>query len=369
MTKDRTSMPRWRRPALMAALIATILVAIRLGRAGDEPKQADPPAAGEPEPISVQYPDLETDAAFAGTWELISGGRETIPPKVERPTETTVAPFLVTAASRSDLQKVGDRIVVEETILDHGPNKGRSVWNWHQPGDRPVMMTSWTSYVEWGPSRTAAKPWPIIEMYRGSSRRRPPVEAIYELKGDKLSLAFPTYGGKLPADFRGGDVEVWKRVAPPVAKLEPDSVLNGRWRLASIVFHAAGTFGAVAHASLPAHLIGTTEPHWFLKQGTIFEVKDGAWKEEDRSDAGLSWTTVREMKLPRRVYKRRMPEPRPPGVPAEDDGTYDVGMAGLTITFHQKWLGPNSKGEIYLYSGERIETYERLSSRPNAPKP
>ena len=61
-----------------------------------------------------------------------------------------------------------------------------------------------------------------------------------------------------------------------------------------------------------------------------------------------------------------MPGPRPAGVPAEDVGTYRVGRDELTLTFHQQWLAPNSQGDICLDTGQRIETYERLLSRPEA---
>ena len=124
-----------------------------------------------------------------------------------------------------------------------------------------------------------------------------------------------------------------------------------------------------AKASVPERLVGTNGPSWFLKgkEGTVFEVKDGVWREEDRGGGkgnSPTWTASRELRLPRRVYTRKISEPRPPGVPAEDAGTYRVGMGKLVLCFHQQWLSTHVDGVTYLDTGERIETYERLGVRP-----
>jgi hypothetical protein len=230
------------------------------------------------------------------------------------------------------------------------------------------MLTHWSQFVSWYPIRTPAKPWPIIELKRGPSMRSHPVKAIYHLRGDLLWLAFTTPQEGLPHDFESGarDVEVWRRVAPPVAKLEPESLLDGRWRLASVEFHGWGGFGPAANANVPAHLVGTRSPSWFLKDkvGTVFEVKDGVWREEDGKEGGPTWTASRELRLPRRVYNRKTPEPRPPGVPVADSGTYHLGMGELVLKFHQQWLSAHNDGVIHLDGGERIETYVRLGTRP-----
>jgi hypothetical protein len=141
MFEDRRSSfgIRKRYAALAAGWLIAIFIGISLGRTGGEAKLPNPSKVPAADPILLKYPDLETDAAFAGTWQLVEGSGDVA-------------------------QKVGDRIVVEETVVDFGPEKGRSVWSWHQPGPRPRFMTHWTPYVSWIISeRTPAEPWPIIE--------------------------------------------------------------------------------------------------------------------------------------------------------------------------------------------------------------
>lgn len=329
----------------VALMAAAALIALGLGGGRDDPKSPDPAKVPSVEPERLEYPDLETDAAFAGTWQLVekSGGQGGT--------------------------KVGDRLVVEEQIVEFEPDRGATTWVWRQPGPLPEVLTHLSQFVSWGPTRTPAKPWPIIELRRGPSMRLRPVKAIYHLRGDLLWLAFMTADRRLPDDFatgHGRDVEVWRRVAPPVARLEPESSLDGRWRLASVEFHASGTYGKAANTSVPGHLVGTKKPSWFLQDevGTVFEVEGGVWREEGGEDGGPTWTASRELKLPRRLYTRKTAEPRPPGVPAEDPGTYRVGMGALVLKFPQQWLSTHVDGATYLDTGERIETYERLGGRP-----
>jgi hypothetical protein len=333
---------------LVRVLAVAAMAALALGFVRDDPRPPDPGKVPSLEPVRLEYPDLESDAAFAGTWQLVEN-----------------------SGSGTDT-KVGDRLVVEERIVDYGPDEGATVWDWHQQGPRPRVLTHWSQYVSWNPIRTPAKPWPIIQLNRGPSMRSLPVKAIYHLRGDLLWLSFKTPDGRLPDDFTTGDgrdVEVWRRVAPPVAKLEPESSLDGRWRLGSVEFHASGSFGPAAKASVPEHLVGTNGPSWFLKgkEGTVFEVEDGVWREEDRGGRngnGPTWTVSRELRLPRRVYNRKMAEPRPAGVPAADLGTYRVSTGKLVLRFHQQWLSTHVDGVTYLDTGERIETYERPGVRP-----
>ena len=68
--------------------------------------------------------------------------------------------------------------------------------------------------------------------------------------------------------------------------------------------------------------------------------------------------------MPRRVYTRTITEPHPAGVPGDDIATYAVSRSELTLTFGQSWLDADRNGVINLYSGTRIETYERLASPP-----
>jgi hypothetical protein len=329
---------------LIGLLAVAALVSPGLGLGRDDPRPPNPAKVPPLEPVRVEYPDLESDAAFAGTWQLVE--------KSESAGGT----------------KVGARLVVEERVVESGPDERATVWDWHQPEPRPAVLTHWSQYVSWSPTRTPAKPWPIIELSREPSHRTPPVKAIYNLHGDLLRLAFTRPDGRLPDDFTTGDgrdVEVWRRVAPPLTKLEPESSLDGRWRLGSVEFHAFGTFGPAARASVPEHLVGTDGPTWFLKgkEGTVFVVEDGVWREETREGGtsdGLTWTASRELRPPRRVYTRKMAGPRPPGVSAEEVGTYRVGGGKLILRFSQQWLSTHVDGVTYLDTGERFETYERL---------
>jgi hypothetical protein len=347
-------MPANRQQGLGSRKLAGLLAAAALSGLGlgtlsdDDPKWPDPVKVPSVEPERLAYSDLETDAAFAGTWQLVQ------------------------KSGNEGGTKVGDRLVVEERIVEFGPDKGATVWEWHQPGPPPTFLTHWSQHVSWSPTRTPAKPWPIIELYRGPSKRMPPTRAIYHLGGDVLWLAFPDRDGRLPVDFEIGqdrDVEIWRRVAPPVTRLEPESALDGRWRLVSVEFHASGGYGPAANTNVPEHLVGTKGPDWFLKarEGRVFEVQDGAWREEGATDARPAWTATRQLKLPRRIYVRKMAEPRPPGVPAEDQATYRLGMGELVLRFSQQWLAQHVDGVLYLDTGERIETYERLSSRQAGP--
>jgi hypothetical protein len=327
---------------------AAVLFGLGVVTLCDEPKRPESAKAPSVEPERLTYPDMETDAAFAGTWQLVQKSGD------------------------EGGTKVGDRLVVEERIVEYGTYKGATVWDWHQPGPQPRVLTHWSSFVNWGPTRTAAKPWPIIELKRGPSNRTPPSRAIYHLDGDVLRLAFAGLDGRLPVDFEtgGGGVEIWRRVMPPVARLEPESALDGRWRLVSVEFHAFGSFGPAANTSVPEHLVGTKGPDWFLKaeEGKVFDVEDGSWREETWPDAGVAWTAIRRLALPRRIYRRSMVGPRPAGVPAEEDATYRLGTVELVLRFHQQWLETHPDGVSYLDTGERIETYERLTpgARPVA---
>jgi hypothetical protein len=307
---------------------------------------SDPTKVPSVGPERLQYPDLESDAAFAGTWQLVQ------------------------KSGSEGGTKVGDRLVVEERIVEFRPDgEGPIVWEWHEPGPRQVVFSHWSRVVDWKPTRTPAKPWPVIELKRGPSVQSSRVQAVYHLRGDLLWLAFSSRDGRLPDDFTicdGRDIEVWRRVAPPVTRLEPESALDGRWRLASVEFHTTFSGGRAANnASVPEHLVGTSAPSWFLKgkEGTVFQVKDAVWREEEREHGkggGPAWTVTRELKLPRRFYTRTTAEPRPVGVPAEDFGTYQVGEGKLVLRFPQKWLQARANGVIYFDEGERIETYERL---------
>jgi hypothetical protein len=318
------------------------------GSARDDPGPPDPAKVPAVEPARLEYPDLEADPAFAGTWQLVMKSTD------------------------QGGTKVGDRLVVEDRIMEAGPDEGATTWDWHQPGPRPGAMTQWTLYVNWNPTRTPAQPWPIIELNRGPTVKMPRARAIYHLRGDLLWLAFLDRDGRLPDDFATGDgrdVEVWRRVAPPVVRLEPESMLDGRWRLDSVKFHAYGTYGPAASTTIPEHLVGTKGPIWFLRgrEGTVFEVRGGAWREEGRAsgrDGDPMWIASRALRLPRRVYTRKTPEPRPPGIPAEETGTYRVGMGRLVVKFPQQWLAAHVDGVTYLDTGERIETYARLGPRP-----
>jgi len=328
---------------------AAVLFGLGIASLSEEPKRPEAAKARSGEPERLTYPDLETDGAFAGTWQLDQ------------------------SSGKAGGTKVGDRLVVEERIVEYGPYKGATVWEWHQPGPPPMILTHWSSYVNWSPTRTPAKPWPIIELHRGPSVRRPPSRAIYHLDGDVLRLAFAGLDGRLPDDFEVGsvgDVEVWRRVMPPLARLEPESALDGRWRLVSVEFHAYGSAGPASNAGVPEHLVGTKGPDWFLKtkEGKVFEVEGGSWREEKGTDDGVTWTSIRRLALPRRIYTRRMAEPRPEGVSAEEEASYRLGTSELVLRFRQQWLDTRSDGVTTLDAGERIETYERLASgaRPSA---
>lgn len=339
------------RPAGWLAIAA--MVASGPGFVREQAKPPDPTKVPSVEPERLRYPDLESDAAFAGTWQLVQ------------------------KSGSEGGTKVGDRIVVEERIVEFGPGgEGAIVWEWREPGPRQVVFSHWSRVVDWEPTRTPAKPWPVIELRRGPSAPRPlqspRVKAVYHLRGDLLWLAFRSRDGRLPEDFTAGegrDIEVWRRVAPPVTRLEPESTIDGRWRLASVEFHKRYSFGRAANnANVPAHLVGTSAPSWFLKgkEGTVFRVKEGVWREEGRGrgkGGGATWTVTRELELPRRVYTRKTAEPRPVGVPAEDSGTYQVGEDRLVLRFPQEWLQADADGVIYLHWGDRIETYERLWER------
>jgi hypothetical protein len=331
-------------------LAMAAMVASGLGFVREQANPPDPTKVPSVEPERLQYPDLESDAAFAGTWQLVQ-------------------------KSGSEVStKVGDRIVVEERIVEFGPGgQGAIVWEWHEPGPRQAVFTHWSRVVDWKPTRTPAKPWPVIELKRGPSILSPRVKAVYHLRGDLLWLAFSLRDGRLPDDFTTGDgrdVEVWRRVAPSVTRLEPESALDGRWRLVSVEFHTTWNGGRAANnASVPEHLVGTSAPSWFLKgkEGTVFQVKEGVWRVVEREpgkDGGPAWTVTRELELPRRVYTRKTAEPRPVGVPAEDFGTYQLSEGKLVLSFPQKWLQARANGVIYFDEGERIETYERLWDSP-----
>ncbi|WP_435007139.1 hypothetical protein P12x_004513 [Tundrisphaera lichenicola] len=331
--------------ASVTVMLAVTLALPGLVSAGDDPRPPDPSKVPVVEPALLEAPDLETDAAFAGTWQLVakSGDRGGT--------------------------KVGDRLVVEEEFIWWGPDEGASVWGWHQPGPFRGQINGFPPYVNWAPTRTQASPWPIIELSRGPSPRLQRSKAIYHLRGDLLWLAFPVGGIRMPADFatvEDRDVEVWRRIAPPVVRLEPESDLNGRWRLVSVKFDERGGPGPPANTLVPEHLIGTMGPTWFLcgKEGTVFEVQGGAWRPEGRTagekNGPMSWTATRVMQLPRRVYIRRTPEPRPAGVPAEETGTYRVWEKSILIAkFPQQWLDKHRDGVTHLVSGDRIERYER----------
>jgi hypothetical protein len=334
-----------------AGLLAiAAMVALGLGFVREQANPPDPTKVPSIEPERLQYPDLESDAAFAGTWQLVE------------------------KSGSEGGTKVGDRIVVEERIVEIGPGgEGAIVWEWHEPGPRQLVFSHWSRVVDWEPTRTPGKPWPVIELKRGPSAPSPiyspRVKAVYHLRGDLLWLAFGARDGRLPDDFTTGDgrdIEVWRRVAPPVTRLESESALDGRWRLVSVEFHTKFSSGRAANnARVPEHLVGTSAPSWFLKgeEGTVFQVNEGVWREEEREHGkggGPAWTVTRELKLPRRDYTRKTAEPRPVGVPAEDSGTYQVGEGKLVLRFPQQWLQAHANGVIYLDWGERIETYERL---------
>lgn len=346
MSTDRRLLwVRWRIRASSGGVITllAIVAGICFGRTDDDPKRAGPTKVPGLVLVPPQDVDIETDAAFAGTWKLVEKSEE------------------------STLTAIGDQIVVEEYVIEFGPDKGRTRWVWHQSLPAPPILTHWTPLVNWAPERMPGKPWPIIELRRGSSQRRHREKAIYQLRGDTLSLGFQTKDGLPPKDFVSGpgrDVEVWRRIAAPMTRLEPDSGMNGRWRLSSITFHASGTYGSALNMALPEHLTGTKAPVSPLREGIIFEVKDGSWHEEDKGDKGVSWSSTRELRLPKRVYLRWMADPRPPGIPEQEIGEYRLGQGSLTLSFSQAWLAPNIQGDVYYYTGTRTEVYERMSSKP-----
>src|SRR5262249_45813012 len=101
----------------------------RLDRLGAQPvPEPDPsrtPKPGSRRPARVatpvSFPQIETDAAFAGTWTMVKKTLDGKPQPVDR------------------------QIIVEEGLARSASDKGRSTWSWHQPGRSPLIMTKWSS--------------------------------------------------------------------------------------------------------------------------------------------------------------------------------------------------------------------------------